>query len=78
MPTLDQSYLKTNPDKLGLEPVQRGTPIIGGFPAVPAFPAYAKFLASPLPLVATYQPDALRQFYRGGIPQMRIFPKSNV
>lgn len=44
------------------------------FSAQPAFPSYSSFLATPLPLIATYQPDALRQFYRGGVPQQRIFP----
>lgn len=42
----------------------------------PQYPTYSRFLATPLPLIATYQPDALRQFYRGGVPQQRIFPRN--
>lgn len=78
MPKIEQSYLKQEPEKMGLEPsdvisVGGGS----GPPPEPQWPVYNRFLATPLPLIATYQPDALRQFYRGGIPQQRIFPIQN-
>jgi len=42
----------------------------------PVYPTYPRFLVTSLPLSVTYQPDALRQFYRGGVPQTRIIPIS--
>jgi len=49
---------------------------ITGPGAEPTFPTRSRFLTSPLPIISTYQPDALRQFYRGGVPQQRIFPRN--
>jgi hypothetical protein len=77
MPTLAQSYLTQTPEKMGLEPLPSSMPVQQGFSAQPVNPSYNSFLATPLPLVATYQPDALRQFYRGSVPQQRIFPVNN-
>lgn len=73
MPTLPQSYL-TNEVTHHLTAEAPEHKSVTTFPTEAAHPAYNRFLASPLPLIATYQPDALRQFYRGGVPQQRIFP----
>ena len=80
MPTIDQSTVTKSPEKLGLEPL---VPVMsaasggaGPAPEQSSQPNYSKFLVSSIPLVATFQPDALRQFYRGGVPQQRIFPRN--
>jgi hypothetical protein len=77
MPGIDESLL-TKKMEMGLEspstPVMSAASGSAGPAPEPIYPVYNRFLATPLPIVATYQPDALRQFYRGGIPQQRIFP----
>jgi hypothetical protein len=80
MATIEESTLKKDPAKMGLEPVssvmsgaQAGA---GPAPELSNQPSYSRFMASPIPLVATLQPDALRQFYRGGVPQSRIFTRN--
>lgn len=75
MAKLEDHYLNGTPRELGLEPVQQSITGRAGWSGEPTLPTYGRFLVSPLPLSTTYQPDALRQFYRGGIPQSRIFPQ---
>lgn len=75
MPTIEQSTAKINMHEL--EPLGPFFPheIRRSGPAPePVFPTYPRFLVSSLPLSVIYQPDALRQFYRGGIPQSRLIP----
>jgi hypothetical protein len=77
MPKLEESYLTKLPEKMGLESGPVGAAMGGFGPAPePTFPTYSRFLVTPLPAVSTFQPDALRQFYRGGVPQYRIFPRN--
>lgn len=72
MPSINESLLNSKIDTR-LEPIDRGIFQASG-PTEPNLPSYSRFLATPLPIISTYQPDALRQFYRGGIPQQRLFP----
>lgn len=72
MPSIEQSTMPKGSESM-YEPVEQSIPQ-SGFTSQPSFPSYNSFLATPLPLISTYQPDALRQFYRGGVPQQRIFP----
>jgi hypothetical protein len=78
MPKIEESYLTKSPEEMGLDTTPVGAAMGGSGPAPEPNlqPQYSRFMVSPIPLVATYQPDALRQFYRGGIPQQRIFPRS--
>jgi len=73
MPSVEQS-LGTKEVMKRIEPIeQRVTPHQNPAPQ-PTFPTYPRFLVTSLPLSVIYQPDALRQFYRGGVPQSRIIP----
>lgn len=75
MPTLAES-MNPSPSKLQLEPIQQQTQAAqrGSIPFSEPNPPYSRFLVSSLPLSSIYQPDALRQFYRGGTPQSRLIP----
>ena len=79
MPTIAESTStrkideKLKPMEPHLDPV--GTTVPHGGPAPqPTWPSYPRFSVTSLPLSVTYQPDALRQFYRGGVPQQRLIP----
>lgn len=75
MPSVDEST-KAHILK-HLVPIAPADPIVGQplHPSPePVFPTFPRFLVSSLPLTVMYQPDALRQFYRGGVPQMRLIP----
>jgi len=72
MPTLAQSTQPIDPNQqFDQIPTQ---PTVQGPGTEPIYPSYPRFNVSSLPLIAIYQPDALRQFYRGGVPQSRIIP----
>ena len=76
MPSLKDS-MATKEHFKKLEPIAPHTnPRLVSVPPAPqpTYPSYPKFLVTSLPLSVTYQPDALRQFYRGGVPQSRIIP----
>jgi len=75
MPTIKESTATPQIEK-ALEPVSSAPASTMGPGAEPTFPNRSRFLTSPLPIISTYQPDALRQFYRGGVPQQRIFPRN--
>ena len=66
--------LISNIKRVDLEPIERPSPRFGPG-AEPSFPGYPRFLVTAVPINSVLQPDALRQFYRGGVPQQRIFPR---
>jgi hypothetical protein len=79
MPTLEQSQWTPEIGKK-LESLKPNDPVsarpVSGFGpgGEPSFPTYPRFQVTSLPLSVVYQPDALRSFYRGGVPQSRIIP----
>lgn len=76
MPTIAQSQL-TPQIGAKLEPLARPPVSARAFQGPgtePSYPTYPRFQVTSLPLSVTYQPDALRSFYRGGVPQSRIIP----
>lgn len=74
MPTIEESeatkakLMHLHPSEPPVSPTRN--PVV----PEPVFPTYPRFLVTSLPVSVTYQPDALRQFYRGGVPQERIIP----
>jgi hypothetical protein len=77
MPSLSDSIWTPEKGKR-LEPIQPRAPIdvrpTGNPGGEPTYPTYPRFQVTSLPLSVVYQPDALRSFYRGGVPQSRIIP----
>lgn len=74
MPTISESMVNLPEEKTQFQSVE--APHMAGGPSIaPPNPTYPRFAVTSLPLTAVYEPDALRQFYRGGVPQSRIFPR---
>jgi hypothetical protein len=76
MPTIKESEYKPHIGKM--EPIPNPvSPIYSRIGAEPMYPTYPRFSVTALPLSVTYSGDALRGFYRGGVPQSRIIPVSS-
>jgi hypothetical protein len=60
-----------------IEPINNPVNPHGLAGAEPVYPTFPRFSVTALPLSAIYQPDALRGFYRGGVPQSRLIPRQS-
>lgn len=56
-------------------PTQHPVEAHNNLPSDPQAPSFNVNLRCPMPATGTVSPDSLRQFYRTGTPQFRVFTK---